>query len=82
MTAGLYEYAKNCTPKHIRVYSSYQKDIELEAFNRGFVTHRKAVSTALKRTLMTSDWDGREQEEILKEDLEKNVTLCHRGKVM
>ena len=61
MTAGLYEYAKNYMPKHIRVYSSYQMDIELEAFNRAFVTHRKAVSTALKRTLMTTDGDGREK---------------------
>ena len=57
-------------------YTSYQMDIGSEAFKRAFVTHRNALTTAVKRTLKKIDCDGRERNEILKEDLEKNVTLC------
>ena len=46
------------------------------AFKRAFVTHRNAATTAKKKTSRTSERDGREKEEILKEDLERNVTLC------
>ena len=37
------------------------------------MTHRNAVTTAVKRKF---ERDGREKEEMLKEDLERNVTLC------
>ena len=40
------------------------------------MTHQNAVTTAVKKTFRKSECDGREREEILKEDLEKNVTLC------
>ena len=40
------------------------------------MTHRNAVTTAVKRTSRTSECDGKEREEKLKEDLERNVTLC------
>ena len=76
MTAWLYEYAKKHMSKHSRVYSVYQLDIGAGAFKRAFVTHRNAVTTAVKRTFRTSECDGREKEETLKEDLERNVTLC------
>ena len=76
MTAWLYEYAKKHMSKHSRVYSAYQLDIGLGAFHRAFVTHRKAVPTAVKRTSRASECDGKEREEMLKEDLERNVTLC------
>ena len=62
--------------KHSRVYSAYQLDIGSGTFKRAFATHRNAVSTAVKRMSRTSDCDGREREEMLKEDLERNVTLC------
>ena len=61
---------------HSRVYSVYQLDIGAGAFKRAFVTHRNTVTTVVKRTSRTSECDGREQEEMLKEDLERNVTLC------
>ena len=67
MTAWLYEYAKKHLSKHSRVYSAYQLDIGAGAFKRAFVTHRNAVTTAVKRTSRTSECDGREKEEILKE---------------
>ena len=76
MTIWLYEYAKKHMSKHSRVYSAYQLDIGAGAFKRAFVTHRNTVTTAVKRTSRTSDCDGREKEEMLKEDLERNVTLC------
>ena len=74
MTAWLYKYAKNHMSKHSRVYSAYQLDIGAGAFKRAFVTHRKAVTTAVKRTSRTSECDKREKEEMLKENLERNVT--------
>ena len=76
MTACLYEYAKKHMSKHSRVYSAYQLDIKAGAFKRVFVTHQNRVTTAVKRTSRTSECDGREKEELLKEDLERNVTLC------
>ena len=61
------------------MYSSYQKDAESEAFKQVFETHQNAVKTAVKRTLKKIDCYGRENEEMLKEDLERNVTLCHHN---
>ena len=62
--------------KHSRVYCAYQLDIGAGAFKRAFVSDRNTVTTAVKRTSRTSECDGREKEETLKEDLERNVTLC------
>ena len=76
MTACLYEYGRKHMSKHSRVYSAYQLDIGAEAFKRAFVTHRNAVTTAVKRTSRSSECNGREKEEMLKEDLERHVTLC------
>ena len=77
MTAWFYEYAKKHVSKHSRVYSVYQLDIGAGAFKqRAFVTHWNAVTTTVKRISRTSECDGREKEEMLKEDLERNVTLC------
>ena len=69
MTAWLYEYAKKQISKHGRVHSVYQLDIGAGAFKRVYVTHRNAVTTAVKRISRTSERNGREKEEILKEDL-------------
>ena len=71
MTAWLYEYAKKHMSKHDRVYSGYQLDIVAGAFKRALVTHRNAVTTAVKRISRTSERSGKEKEEMLKEDLEK-----------
>ena len=76
MTAWLYEYAKKHMSKHGRVYSEYQLDIGAGAFKRALVTHRNAVTTAVKRISRTSERSGNEKAEMLKEDLERNVTLC------
>ena len=76
MTAWLYEYAKKHMSKHGRVYSVYQLDVGAGAFKRAFVTHRNALTTAAKRFSRTSERNGREKEEMLKKELERNVTLC------
>ena len=76
MTAWLYEYAEKHISKHVRVFSLYQLDIGAGAFKRAFVTHRNALTTAVKRISRLSERDGREKKEMLKEDLERNVTLC------
>ena len=49
MTALLYEYAKKHMSKHGRVYGEYQLDIGAGAFKRAFVTHRNAVTNAVKK---------------------------------
>ena len=69
MSIWLYDDAKKHMLNHGSVYSSYQMDIGSEDFKRVFVTHRIAVSTAVNRTSRISDCDGREREEMLKEDL-------------
>ena len=51
-------------------------NIGSEAFKGAFVAHRNAVTTTVKRTLKTTDCDGREKEEKLKEDLVGNVEFC------
>ena len=76
MPAWLYEYAKKHMSKHGRVYSGYQLDIGAGIFKRAFVTHRNAVTTAVKRISRTSERCGKEKKEMLREDLERNVTLC------
>ena len=40
------------------------------------LANRNAVTTAVKRISKKSECDGIEKEEMLKEDLERNVTLC------
>ena len=76
MTAWFYEYAKKHMSKHGIVYSGYQLDIGAGAFKRTFVTHRNAVTTAVKRISRTSERSRKEKAEMLKEDLERNVTFC------
>ena len=76
MTAWLYEYVKKHMSKHGRVYSEYQLEIGAGAFKRFLVTHRNAVTTAEKRISRTKERSGKKKAEMLKEDLERNVTLC------
>ena len=73
MTAGLYECAKKHISKHSSVYSSFQLDIGPQAFKQAFVTHWSAVTTAVKRTVRTIDLEGGGREDMLREDLERNV---------
>ena len=76
MTAWLHKYAKKHMSKYSRLYSAYQLDIGAGVFKRASVTHRNTLTTAVKRTFRTRECDGREKEEMLKEDLERNMALC------
>ena len=76
MTAWLYEYTKKHMSKNSRVYSAYQLDFGAGAFKRTFVTHWNAVTTAVKKTSRTGECDGRERKEMLREDFERNASLC------
>ena len=58
------------------IVHSQEQDIGAGVFMRACVTHRNAVTIAVTRTSRTSECDGREKEEMLKEDLERNVTFC------
>ena len=62
--------------KHSIMYNSYLMEIGSRVFKQAFVRHRNAVTTAVKRSSRTNGCDGRETEEMLKADLEINVTLC------
>ena len=62
--------------KHSRLYRVYQLDIGAGVFKRAFVTHRNTVTIAVKRTSRIKESDGSKKEEMLKEDFERNVTLC------
>ena len=55
--------------------AKYQLDIGTGVFKQAFVTHRNEATTKVKRTSRKSECDGREREEMLKEDLERNLTL-------
>ena len=75
MIAWFYENAKTHMLKHSRMYSSFQLDIGSEDFKQVFVTHRNAVTTAMKKTLQTIGCYGRKKEEMLREDVGRNLTL-------
>ena len=70
MTAWLYEYAKKHMSKHGRVYSGYQLDIGAGAFKRTFVSHRNAVTTAVKRISRTSERSGKGKAESVSQEEE------------
>ena len=56
-------------------YQSSQLDIGLGAYKRAFLTHRKAVNTAVKRVTGMSCASEQEKEEVLPADLERIVSL-------
>ena len=49
MTSWMYELAKRHVSKNLEAYQSFQLDIGPGAYKRAFLTHRNAVTTAVKR---------------------------------
>ena len=45
----MYERAKRHMSRNTEAYQSFQLDIGPEAYKRAFLTHRNAVTTAVKR---------------------------------
>ena len=60
----------------METYRSFQLDIGPEAYKRAFLTHRNAVTTAVKRVAGTSCTTEKERKEVLQAELEQNVSMC------
>ena len=56
--------------------SDDQLDIGPGAYKRAFLTHRNAVTTAVKRVAGAPCVTEDERKEVLRADLERNVSLC------
>ena len=71
MTSWMHERTKRHMSRKTEAYRSFQLDIGPGAYKRAFLTHRNAVTTAVKRvdgTLCVI--------EVLRADLERNARLC------
>ena len=64
------------TSWNTEAYQSFQLDIGPGAYKRAFLTHRNAVTTAVKRVAGTPCVTEDEKKEVLRADLERNVSLC------
>ena len=49
MTSWMYEHAKRHMSRNTEAYQSFQLDIGPGAYKRAFLTHRNAVTMAVKR---------------------------------
>ena len=76
MTSWMYERAKRHMSRNTEAYQSFQLDIGPGAYKRVFLTHRNAVTTAVKRVAGAPCVTEDEKKEVLKADLERNVSLC------
>ena len=73
MTSWTYERAKRHMSRNTK---SFQLDIGEGAYKRAFLTHRNAVTTAVKRVAGATSVTEAEKREVLRADLERNVSLC------
>ena len=62
--------------RNTEAYQSFQLDIRPGAYKRAFLTHRNAVTTAVKRITGAPCVTEDEKKEVLRPDLERNVSLC------
>ena len=76
MTSWMYERAKRHMSRNTEAYQSFQLDIGPGAYKRAFLTHRNAVTTAVKRVAGAPCVTEDEKKEFLRADLERNVSLC------
>ena len=76
MTSWMYERAKRHMSRNTEAYQSFQLDIGPGAYKRAFLTHRNAVTTAVKRVAGAPCVTEDERKEVLRADLERNVSLC------
>ena len=76
MTSWMYERAKRHMSRNTEAYQSFQLDIGPGAYKRAFLTHRNAVTTAVKRVAGAPCVTEDEKKEVLRADLERNVNLC------
>ena len=77
MTTWMYERAKRHMSRNPETYQSFQLDIGPGAYKRAFLTHRNAVTnTAVERVAGAPCVTEKEKKEVLRADLERNVSLC------
>ena len=62
--------------RNTEAYQSFQLDIGPGVYKRAFLTHRNAVTTAVKRIAGAACVTEAEKGEVLQADLERNVSLC------
>ena len=76
MTSWMYERAKRHMSRNTEAHQSFQLDIGSWAYKRAVLTHRNAVTTAVKRVAGAPCVTETEKREVLRADLERNVSLC------
>ena len=76
MTAWVYERAKRHMSRNTEAYQFFQLDIGPGAYKRAFLTHRNAVTTAVKRVAGMSCTTEQVKKVVLRADLERKVSLC------
>ena len=76
MKSMMYERAKCHMSRNTEAYQSFQLDIRPGAYRRTFLTHINAVTTAVKRVARAPCVTDTEKREVLRADLERNVSLC------
>ena len=79
MTSWMYERAKRHMSRNTEAYQYFQQYIGPGAYKRAFLTHRNAVTTAVKRVAGAPCVTETEKREVLRSDLERNVSLCLRN---
>ena len=76
MTLWMYERAKRHMSRNTEAYQSFQLDIGPRPYKRAFLTHRNAVTTAVKRVAGVPCVTETEKREVLRAELKRNVSLC------
>ena len=71
MTSWMYERAKRHMSRNTEAYQSFQLDIGPGTYMRAFLTHRNAVTTAVKRVAGAPCVNEEEKKEVLRADLER-----------
>ena len=72
IASWMYERAKRHTSRNTEAYQYLQVDIGPGAYKRAFLTHRNAVTTAVKRVAGSPCVTEDEMREVLRADLEWN----------
>ena len=72
----MYERAKPHMSRNTEAYQSFQLDIGPGVYKRAFLTHRNAVTPAVKRIAGAACVTEAKKGEVLQADLERNVSLC------
>ena len=76
MTSWMYERAKRHMSRNTEIYQPFQLEIGPGTYKRVFLTHRNAVTTAVKRVAGTPCVQEHEKKEVLQADRERKVSLC------